>query len=391
MFDAAFFRDPYPVYDKLRENGPVQRIDEAMGSLPTWLITGYAEARSALADPRLSKDTRRFQHIFGQAGSTRNISPAVSATMVATDPPDHTRLRKLAASAFTPAVVDGMRPRVQQLTSELLDTIEPDGHADLIETFAAPLPVTVISELLGVPEPDRADLRHWSNANFAAGDPARRDEASHAITAYMTGLIATRRAAPGDDLLSALIAARDDGDQLSEHELVSLAVLLLIAGHETTTSLIGNAVLALLLHPGQRAALRADPALVPAAIEEFLRYDPPAATATIRFTAEPVTFGDVTIPADQIVLVSLGAANHDPARFYWPDQLYIKRNATGHLAFGHGLHFCLGARLARTEAEIALQALLNRFPRLCIDADPATLPWRQSRLMRGLQRLPVRW
>jgi cytochrome P450 len=391
LFNADFFRDPYPVYDKLRANSPVQRLDGAMGNLPTWLITGYAEARAALTHPGISKDTRRFRHIFDQAGSKRNINPAVSATMLATDPPDHTRLRKLVAKAFTTDTVNALRPRIQQITDDLLGTITPAGHADLIQSFAAPLPVTVISELLGVPESDRTDLRQWSNDNFAAGDPAVRDHASHAITGYMAGLINAKRARPGDDLLSALIAARDDTDRLSEHELVSLAVLLLIAGHETTTSLIGNAVLALLLNPEQHSALLADPSLLPTAIDEFLRHDPPVATATIRFTTEPITIAQVNIPADQVILVSLGAANNDPARFFDPARLDVTRDSAGHLAFGHGIHFCIGARLARVETEIALSSLLARLPGLQLTADLGDLQWRHSRIMRGLESLPVRW
>jgi cytochrome P450 len=391
LFDAEFFRNPYAVYDKLRADGPVQHIERAMGKIPTWLITGYDEARAALLDPRISKDTRRFQHIFDQAGDRRNINPAVSATMLATDPPDHTRLRKLVAKAFSPDVVKSLHPRIQQITDDLLDAMMPERHGDLIEAFAVPLPVTVISELLGVPQADRHNLRRWSNDNFAAGDPAVRDHASHAIADYMAALIADKRAQPGNDLLSALIAAHDDEDKLNEHELVSLAVLLLIAGHETTTGLIGNATLALLLHPAQRAALLADLSMLPAAIDEFLRYDPPIATATIRFTTEPITFGSVTIPADQVVLISLGAANHDPARFFDSAQLDITRDASSHLAFGHGIHFCIGARLARAEAEIALSTLFTRIPNLHLASDPGDLLWRQSRIMRGLESLPVRW
>jgi cytochrome P450 len=311
--------------------------------------------------------------------------------MLATDPPDHTRLRKLVVKAFAPGVVKSLRPRIKEITDDLLDVIEPGGHADLIQAFAAPLPVIVISELLGVPQADRHDLRRWSNDNFAAGDPAVRDDASHAIADYMTALIADKRARPGDDLLSALIAARDDDDKLDEHELVSLAVLLLIAGHETTTGLVGNTVLGLLLHPAQRTALLGDLSLLPAAIDEFMRYDPPIATATIRFTTEPVTLGDVTIPADQVILISLGAANHDPGHFPDPARLDINRDASSHLAFGHGIHFCIGARLARAEAEIALSTLFTRMPGLTLAGDPGELHWRQSRVMRGLESLPVCW
>jgi cytochrome P450 len=391
LFDAAFFRDPYPAYDKLRASGPVQRTDGAMGPLPVWLITGYAEARTAFTHPGISKDTRRFQHLLSQGSASRNINPAVAATMVATDPPDHTRLRRLVTKAFTPAIVERLRPRIQQITDDLIDAIAPAGSADLIETFAVPLPVTVISELLGVPETDRDNLRHWSNTNFATGDHKARDQASHQIAGYMAQLIAAKRAQPGTDLLSDLIAVRDTTDRLTEPELISLAVLLLIAGHETTTSLIGNATLALLLHPAQLTELRERPSLMPTAIDEFLRYDSPAAIATIRFTTEPVTIGNTTIPAEEIVLISPAAANRDPARFPNPSVPDTGRDATGHLSFGHGIHYCVGAQLARMEAEIALRSLLYRFPAMRLDIDPENLEWRRTRLIRGLVSLPVRW
>jgi len=391
LFDAAFFRDPYPVYDKLRASSPVQKVDGAMGPLPVWLITGYAEARAAFTHPGISKDTRRFQHVLNQGGNPRNINAAVAATMVATDPPDHTRLRRLVSKAFNTSTVERLRPRVQQITDDLLDAIASAGSADLIETLAIPVPITVISELLGVPEADRDNLRCWSNANFAAGDHRTRDEASHKIADYMAQLVAAKRAQRGNDLLSDLIAVHDSTDSLSEQELIALAVLLLIAGHETTTSLIGNAILALLLRPAQLAELRENPSLIPLAIDEFLRYDSPTAIATIRFTAEPINIADVTIPADQIVLISPAAANHDPARFADPAALDIHRDATGHLAFGYGIHYCIGAQLARTETEIALAALLTRFPTLNLDPELKDLRWRHSRLIRGLQTLPVRW
>jgi cytochrome P450 len=287
MFDDSFFADPYPVYDKLRSAGPVQKVDGAMGPLPVWLITGHAEAREAFAHPGISKDTRRFQPLLSQGPKRRNVNPAVAASMLATDPPDHTRLRRLVTGAFTAATVDGLRPRIQQLTDELLDKIAPAGEADLVESLAVPLPVTVISELLGVPEHDRDALRRMSDDNYAAGDHRVRDQASHQIAGYMASLVAAKRANPDDALLSRLITAQDGSDGLSEDELVSLAVLLLIVGHETTTSLIGNAVLTLLQHPEHLAALRRDLSLIPAAIDELLRYESPAAIATIRFTAEP--------------------------------------------------------------------------------------------------------
>jgi cytochrome P450 len=387
VFDGSFYRDPYPAYDKLRSAGPVCKVEGAMGPLPTWLITGYDAAREAFTHPAISKDTRRYEYLLAQGGKRRAPDAAVAASMVATDPPDHTRLRRQVSAAFNAATVEALRPRIQQITDNLLDAIEPAGSADLIASFGAPLPVTVISELLGVPETDRDQLRQWSNANFASGDPKARDDASHQIAGYMTSLVAAKRAHPGEDLLSRLTAS----DDLTNQELVSLAVLLLIAGHETTTSLIGNAILALLLHPDQLGLLRNDPSLMPAAISEFLRYDSPAAIATIRFTTEPVTIADATIPAEQILLISPAACNRDPAQFPEPERLDLHRNASSHLAFGHGIHYCIGAQLAQAEAEIALSSMLSGFPDLRLATDPDDLQWRRTRLIRSLETLPVRW
>ncbi|MFH8407379.1 cytochrome P450 [Streptomyces sp. NPDC018019] len=397
MESPEFFRDPYPLLAALRERGPVQRVRSGPHGA-TWLVTGWAEARTALADPRLSKDTTRY---FADKPSKRDLAPAVSATMLATDPPDHTRLRRLAVKAFTPAAVARLEPRVAALADGLLDGMAARGEsADLVEDFAVPLPIEVIGDLLGVPREDRPALRRWSNDLFAAGAPDTIDAASHAISDYMTELIAKKRAegATGTDggtrtdrdLLTELIAARDEGDRLSEFELVSLAVLLVVAGHETTTNLIGNGALALLGDDALRTRLRQDPALIPDAVEEFLRYDSPITTATFRYAAEPLALGGAEIAAGDVVLVSPGAANRDPARFTDPDTLDPARRA-GHLSFGHGPHHCLGAPLARLEARIAFQALLTRFPGLRLAVPPADVRWRHTRLMRGPVRLPVTW
>lgn len=389
--NIRFSRDPYKAYDKLRARSPVQRVENALGEMPAWLITGHAEARAAFAHPGISKDIRRFQFIFHEANVPYTVDEVVANSMVGTDPPDHTRLRKLAAKAFTSGAIEHLHPRVEQIISDLLDAMEPLGGADLIKAFAAPLPVTVICDLLGIPESGRHHLRHWSDVSFNEGGPDEREEAANGLTSYIADLITARRAEPADDLISRLIAARDATDMLNDTELVSLAFGLLLTGHETTTTLIGNAVCALLLHPDQLAALRQDPSLLPSAIDEFLRYESPAAIATIRFTSEPVTINGTTIPANQIVLISPGAANHDPARFADPSSLDIRRDTSGHLAFGHGIHYCLGAQLARMQTEIALTALLKRFPRLRLDTRRRKLQWRRSRAIRGLQSLPVRW
>ncbi|WP_053697342.1 cytochrome P450 family protein [Streptomyces sp. NRRL F-5755] len=388
MESPEFFRDPYPLLAALRERGPVQQVRSGPHGA-TWLVTGWAEARTALAEPRLSKDTTRY---FADKPSKRNLAPAVSATMLATDPPDHTRLRRLAVKAFTPAAVARLEPRVAEIADGLLDRMaDGGGSADLVEDFAVPLPIEVIGDLLGVPREDRPALRRWSNGLFAAGAPDSIDAASHAISDYMTELIAKKRAeGTGADLLTELIAARDEGDRLSEFELVSLAVLLVVAGHETTTNLIGNGALALLQDDALRTRLRQDPALIPDAVEELLRYDSPITTATFRYAAEPLTLGGAEIAAGDVVLVSPGAANRDPARFPDPDTVTPGRSA-GHLSFGHGPHHCLGAPLARLEARIAFRALLTRFPDLRLAVPPGELPWRHTRLMRGLSHLPVTW
>ncbi|WP_405500524.1 cytochrome P450 [Streptomyces anulatus] len=384
--DSRSARDPYPAYAAMRSECPVQAVASGASGRVSYLVTGYAEARQALGDERLSKDTAAF---FAGRDTKRRLHPAVAHTMLASDPPRHTRLRKLVTGAFTSGAVAGIRPFITRLTDELLDRWPVGGTVDLVAGLAVPLPVMVICELLGVPEADRPKVRHWSAELFAAGRPDRGDAASHAVAAYMTGLIASKRLRPGDSLLDRLIAARDGEDRLDEEELVSLAVLLLVAGHETTTHFLGNAALALLRHPAATERLRADPDALPHALDELLRFDAPVSTSTFRFTTETLTLGETEIPAGVPVLVALGAANRDPERFPAPDLLDLDREATGHLSFGHGIHRCVGAPLAKAEAEIALRAVLVRFPdiRLAVSAD--RLAWRQTRLVRGLDALPV--
>jgi cytochrome P450 len=392
--DPSFFADPYAVYAALRDDGPVRRVVLPNG-WDVWVVTRYAEARAALADPRLSKDPRSLAERFGDDMIRDDdiVAASLRAHMLNADPPDHTRLRKLVTKAFTARRIDGLRPRIEAITDELLDELAAGaghGPVDLIDTFAFPLPITVISELLGVPPDDRDDFRAWSTTIVSDGPDDEMQTASAAMATYLSGLLAAKRADPGDDLLTALIQARDDEDRLDEHELVSMAFLLLVAGHETTVNLIGNGVLALLRRPDQLSRLRADPSLIPGAVEELLRYDGPVNLATMRFTTEPVVLGDgVRIPAGEFVLVSLASADHDPSRFADPDRLDVTRPVGGHLAFGHGIHYCLGAPLARLEGEIAFTCLLDRFPHLRLAGTPTDLRWRHSSLIRGLERLPV--
>ncbi|MFD4482448.1 cytochrome P450 [Streptomyces sp. NPDC058471] len=390
--DPRFLQDPYPAYAAMRATCPVQPMPTGStgpagsGKHSSYVVTGYAEAREALADARLSKDTAAF---FAGKASRRRLHPAVAHNMLAGDPPQHTRLRKLVTKAFTTGAVKELRPFIARVTDELLDQWPSDEQFDFVAGLAVPLPVSVICELLGVPEADRADVRRWSAELFAAGEPDVIDAASHALAEYMTGLIAAKRLEPGSSLLDRLISARDGGDQLSEEELVSLAVLLLVAGHETTTNFLGNAVLALLQHPAELNRLRGNPDEVPAVLDELLRYESPVSTATFRFTTEDLTLGGTGIPAGVPVHVSLGAANRDPERFPAPDLLDLDRDASAHLSFGHGIHRCVGAPLARAEAEIALRAVLARFPGIRLAVPPDQLTWRRTRLVRGLASLPV--
>ncbi|OZM70505.1 cytochrome P450 [Amycolatopsis antarctica] len=390
VLDLDFSQDPHRLVASLRAEAPVRRVVLPRG-LRAWLVTGYDDARAMLADPRLSKDSGRIGELFEQhGGRPAGYTDSLAEHMLNMDPPDHTRLRKLVNKAFTPRAVARLRPRVEEITGRLLDRIAEAGSVDLLGTFAFPLPITVISELLGVPEGDQDAFQKWSNVMVSVAPPEQARQASAAMADFLTRLVAVKRAEPGEDLLSDLVHATDDGESLSEVELVSMAFLLLVAGHETTVNLIGNGVLALLRDPAQLAALRGDPGLISGAVEEFLRYDGPVNLATLRFTTEPVEVGGTTVPAGEFVMVSLLAANRDAARFDEPEVLDITRPAGGHVAFGHGIHYCVGAPLARLEAEVAIGTLIRRFPDLRLDGEPAGLRWRASTLMHGLETLPVR-
>jgi cytochrome P450 len=264
-----------------------------------------------------------------------------------------------------------------------------EDTVDLLDAFAFPLPMTVICEILGVPDEERDDFRRWSNTVLSSAAVEDRSAAAAAMAGYLNRLVADKRAHPGPDMLSEIVAASEDADRLSAVEAVSMAFLLLVAGHETTVNLIGNGMLALLRHPDRLAELRADPDLTRAAVEEFLRFDGPINLATFRHTTEPVTIAGIDIPADEIVLISLTSANRDPAQYERPDELDLHRDATQNLAFGHGIHHCLGAALARLEGEIAFRTLLDRFPEMSLAAEPAELTWRVSTLIRGVVELPV--
>ncbi|HTK64370.1 MAG TPA: cytochrome P450 [Pseudonocardia sp.] len=395
--DEAFFADPHALYARLREQRPVTRAVSPLG-LRVWVVTRYADARAALVDPRLAKDASVLGGLIERHLTTPDhrirFAEVLMGHMLNSDPPDHTRLRKLVNRAFTGRAVAALRPRIEAIAAELTDAMAARVRAgehtvDLLDAFAFPLPMTVICEILGVPDEERDDFRRWSNTVLSSAAASERSAAAAAMAGYLSRLVADKRAHPGQDMLSEIVAASEDSDRLSPVEAVSMAFLLLVAGHETTVNLIGNGMLALLRHPDRFAELRANPDLTPSAVEEFLRFDGPINLATFRHTTEPVTIGGTEIPAGEIVLVSLTSANRDPAHFDRPDELDLHRDG-GNLAFGYGIHHCLGASLARLEGEIAFRALLSRFPDMSLAAEPTELSWRVSTLIRGVVALPVR-
>ncbi|MFI6149175.1 cytochrome P450 [Streptomyces sp. NPDC051109] len=389
--DPAFVADPFPLYRQLREDGPVRRVVIA-GALEAWLVTRYEDGLAALSDSRLSSNVRDASdtRLLQQLPDTERES--MLGNMLRSDPPDHTRLRRLVSKAFTAHRVAQMRPRIQAVADRLLDAVVAAGRADLVADFALPLPVTVISELLGVPVDERHEFQHWTDRMIMRGaeppDPAVVNEAWQHMRGYVTELIGAKRAEPGEDLLSALITARDEEQRLSEDELVAMVFLLLAAGYITTVNLIGGGIAMLLAHPGQLDLLRSDPGLLPGAIEEFLRYDGPVSPGIARFAREDVEIAGVRIPRGATVLIGSAVADRDAGRFPDPDRLDITRPDNAHLAFGHGIHYCLGAPLARLEGQIAIGTALRRLPGLALAVPAAEIPWRPGGL-RGPLALPV--
>jgi cytochrome P450 len=343
-----------------------------------WLITRYDEAKRALLDPTIAKEPLHRMRMGGDI-FPEELRRAMNKHMLTADPPEHTRLRKLVSTAFTARRMEAMRSRVTDISDALLDALEGKEEADLIDDYAFPLPFQVICELIGVPDVDRDRFRAWSNTLVAGfGQPSDASfAAAAAMAAYCQELVSRKRSQPDDALLSGLIQASDAGDRLDEDELTSLIFLMLVAGHETTVNLIGNAMYVLFQKPLWADALRDDPSLVPHAIEVVLGLESPVKTATFRMTTAPVELGDVTIPAGELVLISLLAANHDAG-------------GAPHIAFGHGIHFCLGAPLARVEGQVAVGSLLRRFPAMRPAVPLEELQWRPGILVRGLSHLPVR-
>lgn len=387
--DSALI-DPYPFYQRLRAAGRVHRMQTPIG-LEAWFVTHYEDARRLLTDPRFSK---AVHHSDGPAAGDRKRESSFANNMVSTDPPEHTRLRKLVQKAFTHRRTELLRPRVQEFTDRLLDKLEKEGKADLMEDFAFPLPMMVIGELLGLPEEDLADLRDKTVFFFLEetyeGNPVQRfREKQAAIGEYVRKLIEHKRTTTGDDLVHGLIEARDGENRLSEKELVATVMLLIFAGFLTTVNLVTNGLHALLANRDQFDLLVARPELINSAIEEFLRYESSLGLIEGHAT-EDIKVGETTIPAGSLIIVSVHSVNHDPAAFPDPDRLDITRNPNPHLAFSHGLHHCLGAPLARLEAQVAIGSVLKRFPDLTLDCAPEDVAWHRDFFSRSLHALPVR-
>ncbi len=395
-FTPGSLANPYPMYRALLEQNPISW--NAM--MEVWICARYEDVDFVLTSPNMSADRTRARNRFAemQAQQQESLGPFSRAqTMLSADPPVHTRLRKLVSKAFTPRAVENLRPRIQEIVDHLLDEAEKKGSMDLVQDLAYPLPVIVIAEMLGVPADDRAKFKKWSDEVVATlGGPftppevlAQAKDAIDALASYLMPIIKERRESPRDDLISGLVAAEEQGQVLSEDEIFATAILLLIAGNETTTHLIDNGTLALLRNPDQLAMLRNDPTLINSAVDELLRFTGPV-HGTGRVLKEDMVIGGQQMTEGQVAFVLLGAANRDPAK--WgptADQLDITRKAADHLGLGDGIHFCLGAPLVRAEAGIAFNTLLARFPKLKLeDPDPE---WGGNFIIRGVKHLPLSW
>jgi cytochrome P450 len=394
LASPRFKADPYPFYARLRAEAPVWRT-----TLPdkrtAWLVTRYEDVAGVLKDDRLAKDTLNAQdpeQLADRPWVPGFLKP-LEQNMLDLDDPDHKRLRSLVSKAFTPRLIERLRGRIEAICRELLDVMERKGRTELVRDYALPLPATVIAELLGVPAKDQRRFHRWSNriVSVSSGrDVWRALPAALAFVRYLRKMSERRRVLPEDDLMSALVQAEEAGYRLSEDELLAMSFLLLVAGHETTVNLIASGTLALLEHPDQLEKLEGDSRLIKPAVEELLRYTSPVEIATERYARQDLEISGTTVPRGELVLAVLGSANRDEQQFEDPNTLDLARDPNRHLAFGRGgVHHCLGAPLARMEGQIAVSALLQRFPNLRLDIDPGSLRWRRGIFLRGLQRLPL--
>ena len=395
-FDPAFRADPYPFYDILRTHDPVHR-----SPLNFYVLTRYDDVARVLRGNEFARDIERHATVDRDPARMarlerrrRAYEEGITAKVILNlDPPDHTRLRRLVSLAFTPSAIERLRPRVQQLVDDALDIAAERGSMELVDDLAFPVPFQVISDLLDLPTDRSDEVRDWSQAITASIEPAASeaeldaaDAAALEMEAYLTDVIEHRRRNLGDDLLSALITAEESGDRLSAVELKSFVVLLYVAGHETTVNLIGNGIRALIDNRDEMRRWQSDPSLDQRAIDEILRFDGPV-QHTVRVPTQPVRIGDVDVPQGIVVMASLGAANHDPTVFDDPHTLRLDReNANRHLGFAVGVHYCLGAALAKLEGQVAITSLIRRFPDLELAGEPT---WRDRLTIRGVNRLPL--
>ncbi len=398
LYSHDFRLTTHETYAQMRAESPVHLQPGLDGETPIWFVTRYDDVVALLTDNErfvLDPGLALTPEELAERGAELELDPRSNENLLAKDGEDHRRLRRLVTKAFTPRMVERLRPRIQQIADDLVDGVEGQGRMELVDDFAFPLPITVIAELLGIPIEDRERFREWSsNAVTPALTPEQREIAQRRadqFIAYLDELFAARRAAPTDDLVTALVRAEDEGDSLSENELYSMVVLLIVAGHETTVSLITNAVHALLSHPEQLARLRADPSLMSAAVEELLRFDSPVERTITRWAAADVELGGARIARGDLVIAVVGSANRDTGQFTDAGTLDLARADNKHVGFGRGPHYCLGAPLARLETEIALSTLIARLPNLRLAIADEDLYWRPIPIFRSLASLPVEW
>ena len=400
LYSGEFRRNSHATFAQMRAQDPILKQIGIDGETPIWFVTRYVEAQQILADDKhFVLDARsvltqeELVHVIGEIDP--QIDRMMNNHMLNKDGEDHRRLRSLVSKAFTPKVIQGMRPRIEKIAQDLLDHVVSNGRMELISEYAFPLPITVIAELLGIPLDNQNQFRTWSNAFVRpALTPEEQQESLRLLlefAGYMQQLVAERRHQPGSDLLSGLIHAEENGDRLDESELFSMLSLLIVAGHETTVSLIGNAVLALLQNPEALNEIKSDPEAIPSAVEEFLRFDSPVERTLTRIVSADIEFGGQEFKRGDLVIVVLASANHDETQFAASAELDIHRKQNAHIAFGKGVHYCLGAPLARLEGEIALRTLFERIPDLTLDITSEELAWRDVPLFHSLVCLPVKW
>jgi cytochrome P450 PksS len=394
LFAAEVRANPHPYYAAIRAQDPVYGVTGHETGHTYWVMTRYEDCIRVLKDPRFGKEIKDHlpADLVSQFRPTEGPMVAIDRHLLNIDPPDHTRLRALVHKAFTPAMVEALKPRIAEIANNLLDTVEARGELDLISDFGFPLPIIVIAQLLGVPAEERDQFRAWTKQLLFGRDYEEISTAAMEFIMYMHELLDDRRADPKDDLLSALVSAKEEGRGLDQQELLSMIFLLLVAGHETTVNLIGNGTRALLENCDQMRKLQADPGLIRSAVEEMLRYNGPVETTTFRWAFEDIEFGGKTIRQGDVVLAGLIAANRDPEVFDDPDRFEITRDPNRHIAFGNGIHYCLGAPLARLEGAIAINTLLQRLPTLHVEQDALSrVEWNDSILLHGMKTLPVKF